>query len=203
MLMRAGCSLLDGSPCCSTVELVVMGHQPLAMLMTPNVSHGSIFRWNRGAAATRAPTGLISPPPFTPLHMPPAGPRSLLYFHRFLFPALYSTMGEFVKRRDDLQSSAPASTSTLLRPPGAPPLPTHTSAATRLYIYSPPPQPFLPPTHVTSSLPETHNYFLQTPVLTYDSIFNYKRAKQAGTGGGGGNCDALMSLAAFFSLFFT
>lgn len=94
-----------------------------------------------------APTDPIFFSRFTPLHMQHA---SLLYFRHFLFPALYSAIGEFAKRRDDLQSSAPASTSTLLRPPGAPPLPTHTSA--RLYIYSPSPPPAFPPAHTCDLL---------------------------------------------------
>lgn len=55
---------------------------------------------------------------------------------------------------------------------------THTSDCPWFYMHSLTPLRCM---HVPSSLPETRNYFLQTLVLTCASIFNYSRAKQAGT----------------------
>lgn len=125
-----------------------------------------------------APTDPIFFFRFTPLHI-----QVFFIFVTFFFLPFIPPSGSLQRGGMTCSHLHPLRPQPSSGPQGLP-LFLHTPQHGFTFIHPPHPQPSLPPTHVTSSLPETHNYFLQTPVLTYDSIFNYKRAKQAGTGGG-------------------
>lgn len=129
---------------------------------------------NRGAAATRAALQLTwFFFPFN-LRLSTCYPQAFFIFVTFFFLPFISPSES--SQRGGMTRSHP--TSTLLRPPGAPPLPTHTSAATRLYIYSP-----LPNLH---SLPHTfppcqrHIIIFCRPLCLLMTLFLITRLEQGG-----------------------